>query len=95
MKWKEFLKPDWKKPILTLIIFLIIPMPLYHPVSCEMGAICNPILTVSLAGFVVATNLLISSNYSYNFEIFWLFYIIILLVSYLLSCFIISKVKKK
>jgi hypothetical protein len=27
MNWKKFLKPDWKKIVILIIIFLIIPIP--------------------------------------------------------------------
>lgn len=35
MKWKEFLKPDWRKILITLILILIFPLPYWNGILCE------------------------------------------------------------
>ena len=41
MDWKEFLKPDKKKIILWLLIFLCVPWPFFWDcIPCPRGAYC-------------------------------------------------------
>ena len=44
MNWKKFLKPDWRRIVLTLIIILIFPLPYWNGTLCEqcLEEPCSP-----------------------------------------------------
>ncbi len=35
MNWKKFLKPDWRKIVITIIFILIFPLPYWNGTFCE------------------------------------------------------------
>jgi len=82
MKWKEFLKPDWRKIVITILLMIIptIFIKAYTTVlhSCPIGMIdCPPL---------------------FDWKLFLQMIILVLIGIYLFSCLIIwiyDKVKKK
>lgn len=104
MKWREFLKPDWRKIVIFLIIFFLLPYPLLIPCPpLPSNLICFPDWEfISLYSFSIylfeitfytGNVIVLLSGIGFIFELF--FY---LFVSYFLSCLIVwvyEKVKKK
>ena len=96
MNWKEFLKPDWRKIVITVLLFLIIPEPI---VLCIDPGGCNWTLIPfgNLLSPLMILLFIVSMGGSVTFEPI-LIILMTLLVSYFLSCLIVwiyDKVKKK
>jgi len=81
MNWKQFLKPDWRKIVLTILL-MILPTIFIKGItsilhSCPVGTInCPPL---------------------FDWESFVVMFTISLIITYLLSCLIVwiyDKVKK-
>ena len=94
MNWKKFLKPDWRKIVIFVILMIIpIPIPLYAsckcfpaPCNCPTELMFYPIIIMILLGAISISSLLLL--------------LVDMIVSYLLSCLIVwiydkIKVKKK
>jgi hypothetical protein len=100
MNWKEFLKPDLRKVAIFLIIFFLLPVPLYVGCTpCHAFCIfCFPHWEfISLFSFL--TNIIENEYYHYYLQVFAIFiYILELITFYSISCLIVwiyEKVKKK
>jgi len=102
MKLKEFLKPDWRKIVLTIIIiiawilllrFIVLKTVVFCytcPVTCLNGNYVNYLIVPGVCNCCVSL-LEVYNNYLWNLIIPFIF-------SYFLSCLIIwiyKKVKKK
>jgi len=102
MDWKEFLKPDWRKIVLTVIIFLLITfLPLLlgfcAPISTLVGGkqcllVIQPLFMFLPSGSIsykpIATGLYFVPS---------LYWILDIIFYYLLSCLIVwiyDKLKK-
>ena len=82
MNWKEFLKPDWRKIVITILLMILPTIfikgitDIFH--SCPVGMInCPPL---------------------FDWESFMVMFTISLIITYLLSCLIVwiyDKLKKK
>jgi len=105
MSWKEFLKPDWKKIILALIIFFL-PIPFPEAVACPFPCIFNPVENVTSCTKCPPYEIRIVSLGWHSIEMFlalrnFMFLINVLLTvvfSYILSCvifWIYNRVRKK
>jgi len=104
MSWKEFLKPDWRKIVLALIIFFL-PIPFPELVMCPFSCIFNPVENVTSCPKCLPYEIRIVSLGWHSIEMFlvfpyFMFLTIILLTavfSYILSCVIVwiyNKVKR-
>jgi hypothetical protein len=97
---KQFLKPDWRKIVVFVILFLVLPLP-WKTNICHIFSIILPsgysCIEWSIQPFVGFASILIIIFGLFTFDDLMLL-IILLLISYLLSCLIIliyNKVKKK
>jgi hypothetical protein len=101
MDWKEFLKPTWKKVILTIFLILFgIFGSSFIPLSIELPGRSVPVSFVILFWPSFIFNPCSRNEYMFPFcEIVGIGYFIApVIYLYLLSCFIIwiyNKVKKK
>ena len=78
MNVKQFLKPDWRKIVLTIVLMII------------------PSLFITSYSIYVAS--CVGCGYFFNFESFGILFVISLIITYLLSCFIVwvyDKFRKK
>jgi hypothetical protein len=107
MNWKEFLIPEWRKIVLTIIFILVFPLQYWNGILCEM---CTPeIEPCSCSSFnfgpaIIGWYFAWKGNIggSYAMDVLQGIVIQLLLIglpiSYLLSCLIVwvyDKVKKK
>ncbi len=98
MKFKKFLKPTKAKVILSIIIFLILPVMMWNGILPER---CLPedVTCIPVDVWIFKPLILQFDIIKYNLNSYALQFIIInLAVSYLLSCLIISiygKIKNK
>ncbi len=90
MDWKDFLKPDWKKIILAVIILFLLPFFFYAPMLCLFGE-CPPMLGFHFFAFPSAFGLFSSvlrggiiNNIYVVAQIILMF--IMIAISYLISC---------
>ena len=84
MNWREFLKPDWRKIVLAVIIFLVLPALMYLPVLCIFGECPPHLIFLPFAGLMLVwgrPSLLIRENI--------IICIALVIISYLLSCILI------
>lgn len=102
MKWKEFLKPDWRKIVIFLILIFIviflIGIPYWAYPMCEPGGKCPLLFHFTPPNKIISSNIHLLNG----FRIDWLTFIVELLIIYILSCLIVwiygkkfKKVKKK
>jgi hypothetical protein len=110
MNWKEMLKPDWRKIVIFVIILLITPLPgfwsnmdisLYNQ-KCPKCPLPTP-LSGEMDSNIM--KMLINSDEFYNVKSFYydirgepFYFITLLIIFYIISCFIIcvyDKIKKK
>jgi len=95
--WKSFLKPDWKKVVIALVIFLIV---VFVPVLCsEAINVTTGERSTSCISFFKSSVYYVKYFHIYSKEsIDWLSLLIgIVVMSYLLSCtftFVYIKFKK-
>ncbi|MFQ6020794.1 MAG: hypothetical protein ACE5J4_02135 [Candidatus Aenigmatarchaeota archaeon] len=109
MNWKDFLKPDWKKILLFIILFLILPIPVQNiPICkpCIEEGLCGPCVPewydwafVTFGGLRLFFDLLdpMDGGVKSNFTDFYILFGVILFhlfISYLISCLIIFIYKK-
>ncbi len=108
MNLKQFLKPDWRKIVLTVILIfvLMIYFPSFwglegiKPIFTDDKHICCFCETATCEGipFIYAFGGCVSEILCYDTTIYWDSLILDLIFWYLLSCFIVwiyNKVKKK
>lgn len=91
MEWKDFLKPDWKKIVLAVLLLLFLPGPvdLTHNIACNMSGPCywpDPEIQIIPFGFLIMVNdVRIWPEYIVDLQIYlWVF-----VLDYILSCTII------
>ena len=102
MKWKDFLKPDWKRILLFVVLLFVAPFPFIRAeaMTCiqMVGADCPLLLTTDFTfGIPVIFHRNDFSSAITN-NVLPLFFPIHLIYAYLLSCLIIwiyDKVRKK
>jgi len=90
MTLKQFLKPDWRKIVLTLFIFLIIPWPLYY--VCISHPILNYCILIGWEYYPIIVLFFLDVSLESLLENILLqsyFLVIYFIISYLLSCLII------
>ncbi|MBU3904641.1 MAG: hypothetical protein KJ906_00635 [Nanoarchaeota archaeon] len=93
MNWKEFLKPHWKKIILAIIILSVLPFPFYNVIACDTAKVVG---SCPQSGWTLQPFLLPIMLIHFEFELeFFIYLILFVATSYLISCLIISKVRKK
>jgi hypothetical protein len=100
MNIKQFLKPNWRKILLSLILFLSIFYAIDFIFSNSFGVLSFIVLLFFISIFYVSKNPSNHENYVSPESLIDLisFIIISLIISYLLSCLIVwvyDKVKKK
>jgi len=98
MKVKQFLKPDWRKIVIFVIIFVIFSfMPIWTTIWCNDWE-CSPGPTTS-SFFDSLESMKIKEFFDFGYFTPWIsIFFICLITNYLLSCLIIwiyNKVKKK
>jgi hypothetical protein len=98
MNWKEFLKPNWIKIVIFLIIFIAFSlMPIWTTIRCSAWE-CMPGPTTS-SFFDSVESMKNKEFYDFGYFTSWIsIFFGFLIISYLLSCIIIliyDKVKKK
>ena len=96
MNWKEFLKPDWKKIVIFVILFILFSFLMNNPFYIEDKGF--PLVYLDFA--VYGPSLLASGTLiDYRGPIFSIMNLVVdFIFWYLLSCLIIwvyNKVKKK
>jgi hypothetical protein len=102
MNWKEFLKPDWRKIVITVIILLFIPLPIWSNMDVSIYyshhnlPIGSPLPSFENLPVGPIINVLIASDEFYNIGSFYsdiLEYPLLLIgavvISYLLFCLIV------
>jgi hypothetical protein len=98
MNWKQFLKLDWKKIVVFVILIFIamfsIGIPFWSYPMCEPGGSCPLIFNFLPSDKIISSNIYLNNG----FRIDWIILFFILLLLYLFSCLIVriyDKVKKK
>ena len=94
MGWKEFLMPDWRKIVVFVIVFVLMPIPVFNDNGYEHFWTFAP-FGIVLLSLLVSLFLTSYPNISYEGI---LIILIVLFISYLLSCLIVwayDKLKKK
>jgi len=110
MNWKEFFKPTWSKLILTIILFVLLPVPfqiiiLGGPSECGGLRTCELGYKTSFApfgGLFLATSIFVGGNQPFENPIDYLWKIPYLIIgAYLISSLLMftynkfRKTKKK
>ena len=104
MKLKQFLKPDWRKVVMAIIIFNIMPLSILFW-FCPLHALCMPSLPrLEFFGFLKCLLYLFNARReifgegSYRVDCYPPQFFISVIISYFLSCLIIwiyEKLKKR
>jgi membrane protein implicated in regulation of membrane protease activity len=76
MNWKQFLKPDWRKMVLFVILLIL---SLLYEWPCTRSSVCRGLI------FSYATKFFLSDNY----DILWVQFVLNIVIWYLLSCLIV------
>ena len=96
MNWKEFLKPDKRKIVLAIILFGLVPFPMYSGFDCSRRP-CLPIVKIGPSiGIINLMFFLFARN---DKEIFpqeypelalypLILFLLQIIISYVLSCLI-------
>jgi len=90
MNLKEFLRPDWKKIVLFLVILIFFPISVYRG-SCALPPASCP-------GLLSLLNLFMMYTPFYAGIVSYPFFIFGIIISYLISCLIFwiyHKLRKK
>lgn len=98
MNWKEFLKPDFKRIVVFIIIFIIFSfIPIWTTIRCFTWE-CMPGPTTS-SFFDSLESMKNKEFFDFRYFTPWIIlFFVSLILSYILSCFIVwvyDKVKKK
>lgn len=93
MNWKEFLKPDLRKIIISAIIFIFFPLPVYfQSAGCFTGGLgCKQYWTIMYYGLRLFESIQQGPIFSLGDIVFLL---AIIALSYILSCILISAYDK-
>jgi hypothetical protein len=99
---KQFFTPNWRKIILFILLFLLVPFPIYvaKPVCpAAIGYECKPHWTITpfVLTSLVGTGTVSEESIFFSFGFFkehWFYVLINLVWSYFLACLIIRIYEK-
>lgn len=91
----KFLKPSWKKITVTVILILFLSFPNYFGFGgCAPPGRCRTF--VEFSGMDIILTAFLNPAFAYvKLQTFWMYYLLNIIVSYTLSCLVISALKFK